>query len=127
MFRKVVAWLILVCAILVVAGVAYRFETFIWKVPLAVAASLAGIAGAIGLLRSWPHAHHLAGLFPLVIAGLSVWNAVEMNMLVGRRHERQIGARVQSAFRLAWRTTLPHFSVSAARNVPQSAGVPTKG
>lgn len=84
MFRKIVALLILAFAILIVAGVAYRYETFIWKVPLAVAASLAGIAGAIGLLRGWPYAHHLAGVFPLVIAGLSVWNAVEMNMLVGR-------------------------------------------
>ena len=52
--------------------------------PLAVAAAVAGIAGAIGLLRGWPYAHRLAGAFPLVIAGLSIWNAVEMNMLVGR-------------------------------------------
>jgi uncharacterized integral membrane protein len=84
MFRKIVAWLILVFAILIAAGAAYRYETFTWKAPLAVAAVLAGIVGAIGLLRGWPYAHQLVGAFPLVIAGLSVWNAVEMNMLVGR-------------------------------------------
>src|SRR3974390_2941490 len=36
-------------------------------------------------------------------------------------------ARVQSGFRPALRTTLPHLSFSAATNWPNSPGVPTTG
>src|SRR3974390_913563 len=36
-------------------------------------------------------------------------------------------ARVQSGLRPALRTTLPHLSVSAATNLPNSAGVPPNG
>lgn len=40
---------------------------------------------------------------------------------------RRSHARVQPDLRPAWRTTLPHLSVSDAMNLPKSAGVPGAG
>jgi len=84
MFRKIVAWLVLIYAVLVLAAVAPRLGTFTWQAPLALVSALVGLIGAIGLLRAWPHSHLMAGLFPLAIAGVTIWNALELHMLYGR-------------------------------------------
>ena len=78
MVRKIVACVLLIFAVVVLASIAPRLTTFSVTGALAIVSILVGVIGAIGLFRTWPHAHLMAGVFPLVIAGLSVWNAMEM-------------------------------------------------
>jgi hypothetical protein len=76
MIRKIAAGLVIVFAIILLASIAFRLETFAWQAPVAIVSSLIGLIGAIGLLRAWPYSHQMAGLFPLAISGLIIWNVL---------------------------------------------------
>ncbi len=76
MFRKIVAGLVIVFIVILWASIAPRLGIFTWQALVAAVLSLIGLIGAVGLLRGWPYSHYMAGLFPLAISGLIIWNVL---------------------------------------------------